>query len=110
MGKLRTVALLTKKQPPLRWLVVHDGVSDIYRAQSIGLSARPTKVFVQKVGTFPCKVSVIKGDKKVNGKSSLSMLTLGIQHNDQVTLEIEGEQEEQALAELGALLTHIYEE
>lgn len=75
-----------------------------------GFHARPTKVFVQKVGTFPCKVNVIKGDKKVNGKSSLSMLTLGIQQNDEVTLEVDGEQEEQALKELGALLTHIFEE
>jgi phosphocarrier protein HPr len=75
-----------------------------------GFHARPTKVFVQKVGTYPCKVSVIKGEKKVNGKSSLSMLTLGIMHNDEVTLEIDGEQEELAMQELGALLTHIFEE
>lgn len=75
-----------------------------------GFHARPTKVFVQKVSTFPCKVNVSKGGKKVNGKSSLSMLTLGIQQNDEVTLEVDGEQEEQALKELGALLTHIFEE
>lgn len=75
-----------------------------------GFHARPTKVFVQKVGTFACKVNVSKGDKKVNGKSSLSMLTLGIQQNDKVTLEVDGEQEEQAMQELGELLTRIFEE
>ncbi|MFC0215085.1 HPr family phosphocarrier protein [Paenibacillus chartarius] len=75
-----------------------------------GFHARPTKLFVQKASGFPCKVSVGKGDKKVNGKSSLSMLTLGIEVNDRVTLEVDGEQEDQALAELGEMLTKIYEE
>ncbi|ALS24116.1 MULTISPECIES: HPr family phosphocarrier protein [Paenibacillus] len=75
-----------------------------------GFHARPTKIFVQTAGAFPCKVNVIKNGKKVNGKSSLSMLTLGIAQNDEVTLETDGEQEEQALKELGELLVKIYEE
>ncbi|MFD0698693.1 HPr family phosphocarrier protein [Paenibacillus sp. GCM10027628] len=75
-----------------------------------GFHARPTKVFVQAASAFPCKIHVIKGGKKVNGKSSLSMLTLGIQQNEEVTLEVDGEQEEQALKSLGELLTKIFEE
>ncbi|KIL42138.1 phosphocarrier protein HPr [Gordoniibacillus kamchatkensis] len=75
-----------------------------------GFHARPTKLFVQQASAFPCKITVSKNDKKVNGKSSLSMLTLGIEQNDVVTLEADGEQEEQALAELGQLLTKIFEE
>ncbi|MNZ70766.1 Phosphocarrier protein HPr [compost metagenome] len=74
-----------------------------------GFHVRPTKTFVQTASTFPCKVSVSSGGKKVNGKSSLSMLTLGIKYNDEVTLEIDGEQEEQALEALGKLLTDIHE-
>jgi phosphocarrier protein HPr len=75
-----------------------------------GFHARPTKMFVQKASTFPCKISVSKNGKKVNGKSSLSMLTLGIEQNDEVILETDGEQEEQALEELGQLLMKIFEE
>jgi phosphocarrier protein HPr len=75
-----------------------------------GFHARPTKVFVQAASVFPCKINVIKGSKKVNGKSSLSLLTLGIQQNEEVTLEVDGEQEEQALKVLGELLTKIFEE
>jgi len=75
-----------------------------------GFHARPTKMFVQAASAFPCKINVIKNDKKVNGKSSLSMLTLGIAASDEVTLETDGEQEEQALKELGQLLVKIYEE
>jgi len=74
-----------------------------------GFHVRPTKTFVQTANTFPCKISVIAKGKKVNGKSSLSMLTLGIAMNEEVTLEIDGEQEEQALETLGQLLTEIHE-
>jgi phosphocarrier protein len=37
------------------------------------------------------------------------MLTLGIEQNDAVTVEADGEQEEQAVAELGQLLATIFE-
>ncbi|HTG70894.1 MAG TPA: HPr family phosphocarrier protein [Candidatus Udaeobacter sp.] len=74
-----------------------------------GFHVRPTKSFVQTASTFPCKVNVINKGKKVNGKSSLSMLTLGIAANEEVTLEIDGEQELQALSALGKLLTDIHE-
>lgn len=74
-----------------------------------GFHVRPSKTFVQTASTFPCKVNVINKGKKVNGKSSLSMLTLGIAANEEVTLEIDGEQEEQALETLGKLLTEIHE-
>jgi phosphocarrier protein HPr len=86
-------------------------ISQIYTVLNpSGFHARPTKVFVQAASAFPCKINVSKGGKKVNGKSSLSMLTLGIQQKDEVTLEVDGEQEEQALQTLGELLTKIFEE
>lgn len=74
-----------------------------------GFHVRPTKTFVQTANGYPCKVSVINKGKKVNGKSSLSMLTLGIAANEEVTLEIDGEQAVQALEALGKLLTEIHE-
>ncbi|HZG75804.1 MAG TPA: HPr family phosphocarrier protein, partial [Paenibacillus sp.] len=62
-----------------------------------GFHVRPTKVFVEKASAFPCKIQVACKGKKVNGKSSLSMLTLGIAQGDEVTLEIDGDQEELAM-------------
>ncbi|ASS64740.1 MULTISPECIES: HPr family phosphocarrier protein [unclassified Paenibacillus] len=75
-----------------------------------GFHARPSKLFVEKASSFPCKVTLHKGSKKANGKSSLGLLTLGIAAGDEITVETEGEQDEQALQELGAMLTKIYEE
>ncbi|MBB6633681.1 HPr family phosphocarrier protein [Cohnella thailandensis] len=75
-----------------------------------GFHARPTKVFVHTATQYPCKVSLIKGTKKINAKSSLGLLSLGLKQGDEVTLEVDGEREAEALQELGALLTKIYEE
>jgi phosphocarrier protein HPr len=75
-----------------------------------GFHMRPAKEFAQKAAAFPCDVTLIKDGKRVNGKNLLVVLTLGIDHMDEVTLETNGEQEEAALAELGELLQKIYQE
>lgn len=75
-----------------------------------GFHARPTKIFVHAATQFPCKVSLTKGAKKINAKSSLGLLSLGLKQGDEVTLEVDGDREAEALEELGALLTKIYEE
>jgi len=78
-------------------------------ANPAGFHVRPIKSFVQAAAAFPCKVSVSCKGKTVNGKSSLSMLTLGIAAQDEVTLEIDGEREEEAMKTLGELLVKIHE-
>ncbi|MBB6671916.1 HPr family phosphocarrier protein [Cohnella nanjingensis] len=74
-----------------------------------GLHVRPIKTFVEAAGKFPCKISVLSKGKKVNGKSSLSMLTLGVAAHDEVTLEIDGEGEQEAMKTLGEILLRIHE-
>lgn len=74
-----------------------------------GLHARPATAFVQKATSFPCNVNVIKGSKKVNGKSIMGLMTLAVGQGDEVTLEVDGEQEEKALQELGAILEQVHE-
>ncbi len=74
-----------------------------------GLHARPATVFVQKASSFACQVNVIRGSKKVNGKSIMGLMTLAVAQGDEVTLEVDGEQEETALEELGAILEQVHE-
>ncbi|XID90721.1 HPr family phosphocarrier protein [Paenibacillaceae bacterium WGS1546] len=74
-----------------------------------GFHVRPTKAFVQAAMSYPCDIAVIAKGRKVNGKSSLSLLTLGIVTQDEVTLEIDGERAEEAMQELGAILSAVYE-
>jgi phosphocarrier protein HPr len=74
-----------------------------------GFHVRPTKTFVQAANQYPCKITVINTGKRVNGKSSLSMLTVGIAAQEEVTLEIDGEREEEAVLELGKLFSQVHE-
>ncbi len=74
-----------------------------------GFHVRPTKTFVDKAITFPCDIKIIHKNKVMNGKSSLGVMALGLAKHSEVTLEVNGEQEEQAIEELGAILTAIYE-
>ncbi|MEJ8546175.1 HPr family phosphocarrier protein [Brevibacillus borstelensis] len=74
-----------------------------------GLHARPASLFVQKATAYACEINVIKGTKKVNGKSIMGLMTLGAAKGDEITLEINGEGEQQAMEELGGLLEAVHE-
>jgi phosphocarrier protein HPr len=74
-------------------------------ASKSGLHARPAAIFVQKAKSFQSKISLIKNDKTVSGKSILSVITLGAMQGDQVTLQANGDDEEAALDGLATLLT-----
>lgn len=74
-----------------------------------GFHVRPTRTFVEKATVYPCDVFVVAKGRRINGKSALGMMTLGLKNRDEVTLEIDGESEEEAIEELGKLLTAIYD-
>jgi phosphocarrier protein len=69
-----------------------------------GLHARPAAVFVQKAKEFQSQVTVAKNDKAVNGKSILSILTLGAKQGDQVVLKVNGDDAQAAVQKLATLL------
>lgn len=74
-----------------------------------GLHARPASLFVQKATSLNCEVSLVKGTKKVNGKSIMGVMTLGAAKGDEITLEVSGEQEQAAMEELGKILEMVHE-
>mgnify|MGYP000050085166 CR=1 FL=1 len=74
-----------------------------------GFHVRPTKVFVDKAITYPCDVFLISKNRRMNGKSSLGVMSLGLKKSDEVTLEVNGELEEEALAGLGEVLVSIHD-
>ncbi len=66
----------------------------------IGLHARPAAIFVQTAGKFESNIWLIKGDKKVNAKSIMGLMSLAISYGTEVTIGAEGEDEELAVNEL----------
>jgi len=69
----------------------------------VGLHARPASVFVKKANEFSSKISVrnqTTGSDWVDGKSILSVLTLGVEQGHQIELMVEGEDEQDAFQAL----------
>ena len=71
----------------------------------VGLHARPASLFAKAVKNAGVPVKIAKnGQSPVNAASLLSLLTLGAEFGEQVTLSAEGEGAETALDELAAML------
>ena len=71
---------------------------------NIGLHARPATFFIQKANTFKSSVWIEKDDRKVNAKSLLGVLSLGVIGGMTVTLMADGEDEKEALDGLEELI------
>ena len=69
-----------------------------------GLHARPATFFIQKANCYKCSIWVEKDDRKVNAKSLLGVLSLGIAKGMTITLIADGQDEDAALDGLTALI------
>lgn len=78
-------------------------------ASSHGLHARPAKLFAQAAKESGVPVTIAKGEgAAVNAASILSVISLGIEHDDEVTLAVDVEDTaagEATLETLAALIT-----
>lgn len=63
-----------------------------------GLEARTVAVLVQVAGKFDSSIFIECGTKKVNSKSIMGMMALGIDNGDEVTILADGDDEEAAVA------------
>lgn len=73
---------------------------------SVGLHARPAKLFTQAAAASGATVRLAKGDgPAVDGASILRVMALGAKHGEDVTLSVEGDRAEEVLDELAAMLT-----
>lgn len=74
-------------------------------ASASGLHARPAAIFVRAAMAAPMKVTISKpGGRPANAASALSVLALGVTKGMTVLLEADGDNAEQTLDELVALL------
>ncbi len=71
---------------------------------TVGLHARPATFFIQKANSYKSSIWVEKEDRRVNAKSLLGVLSLGIVKGMTITLIADGADEEEALDGLTDLL------
>ena len=69
-----------------------------------GLHARPAALFVQEANKFSSEIFVIKGNKKVNAKSIMGIMSLAVSRGTEITITAEGADEEEALEKLVELV------
>ena len=77
---------------------------DIVITNTSGLHARPATFFIQKANSYKSSIWIEKDERKVNAKSLLGVLSLGIAKGMTVTLIADGYDEEEALAGLAELI------
>ena len=69
-----------------------------------GLHARPAELLARRALDFECQIEVIKDDMRVDAKSILHILTLGATQGTQLILEARGDDAQQAVDALVALI------
>lgn len=70
-----------------------------------GLEARPVAMLVQVASQFESEIYVESGSKRVNAKSIMGMMTLGLAAGEEVLVSANGADEEAALANIEQYLT-----
>ena len=77
---------------------------------SVGLHARPATFFIQKANSYKSSIWVEKEDCRVNAKSLLGVLSLGIVEGTAITLIADGSDEASAVDGLIALVESGFKE
>ena len=79
-------------------------VKDVKVQNQVGLHARPATFFIQKANEFMSSIWVEKDERRVNAKSLLGVLSLGIMGGTEIRIMAGGSDEEEAVEALVALV------
>jgi len=83
---------------------------EVVNSNQVGLHARPATFFIQKANEYKASIWVEKDDRRVNAKSLLGVLSLGIVKGTAITIIADGSDEEEAVAALSALIASDFAE
>lgn len=76
----------------------------------VGLHARPATFFIQKANEFKSSIWVEKEERKVNAKSLLGVLSLGITKGTSIKIIADGADEQEAVTTLVNLIASNFTE
>lgn len=75
-------------------------VKDVEVQNQVGLHARPATFFIQKANEFKSSIWVEKEERRVNAKSLLGVLSLGIVGGTSIRVIADGADEQDAVESL----------
>ena len=79
-------------------------VKDVVVQNQVGLHARPATFFIQKANEYKSSIWVEKDERRVNAKSLLGVLSLGIMGGTSINIIADGADEEDAVESLVKLV------
>lgn len=85
-------------------------IKEVTVQNQVGLHARPATFFIQKANEFKSIIWIAREERKVNAKSLLGVLSLGITKNTVVTISAEGVDEQEAVEALVELINSNFTE
>ena len=85
-------------------------VKEVTVENQVGLHARPATFFIQKANEYKSSIWVEKEERRVNAKSLLGVLSLGIVKGTAITLIADGPDEEEAVNALVELINSDFSE
>lgn len=59
----------------------------------VGIHARPAGLLAKKAAEFSSKITVIKDSKRADTRRIMMLMALGIKCGDEITVQLEGEDE-----------------
>ncbi|MEJ2115620.1 MAG: HPr family phosphocarrier protein [Gammaproteobacteria bacterium] len=83
---------------------------DLTVSNKLGLHARAAAKLVALASNFASEISLQKGSRKINGKSIMGVMMLAASKNTVVQVEIDGEDELQAMTEIENLFNNLFDE
>jgi phosphocarrier protein HPr len=73
-------------------------------SNKLGLHARASAKLTKLAGSYPCNVFMTRGERRVNAKSIMGVMMLAAGLGSDVQVETDGEQEQEAMDALIALI------
>lgn len=79
-------------------------------ANKLGLHARAAAKLVALASNFASEISIQKESRKINGKSIMGVMMLAASQHTVVNINIDGEDEQQAMNEIENLFNNLFDE
>jgi phosphocarrier protein len=76
----------------------------------LGLHARASAKLTQLASKFPCEIWITRNSRRINAKSIMGVMMLAAAKGASITIEINGEQEQEAMNAILALINDYFGE
>lgn len=83
---------------------------DILIKNKLGLHARASAKLSQLAAQFPCEVWLARNGRRVNAKSIMGVMMLAAAKGATIAIETSGEQEQEAMLAIQALIDNLFGE